>query len=421
MARTLSSTFRRKITPVIETRMHDEPVIILEGPRSVGKSTVLREIAKSSGAAILDLDDLATREAVARDPANFISGASPILIDEYQKVPKILDAIKAELNQETRPGRFVLTGSIRNESLPQNTQTLTGRVHRMVISPLTQGEIDGTNSNFIEKLFDESHPLITSSISRTSREQYFERISKGGFPLALTRGTSPQRSRWFSDYVFKTLDQDIREISRIRQSEMLSKLLIRLASQTGQVLNISRAAQDIGLEKSTAENYVKLLESVFLIQRLPAWGTTLRARSAASPKLHVCDSGLLSYLLRLTPTKLSSKSPAALTEFGHLLESFIFGEISRQSEMMDDRLNIGHWRTRDDDEVDIVVERESGEVVAVEVKAGQRVTSSDFQALRKLRDASGSAFVAGAIIYLGNRSYSFEDRLYVISADRIWL
>jgi predicted AAA+ superfamily ATPase len=387
MARTLSSTFRRKITPVIETRMHDEPVIILEGPRSVGKSTVLREIAK-------------------------ISGASPILIDEYQKVPKILDAIKAELNQETRPGRFVLTGSIRNESLPQNTQTLTGRVHRMVISPLTQGEIDGTNSNFIEKLFDESHPLITSSISRTSREQYFERISKGGFP---------QRSRWFSDYVFKTLDQDIREISRIRQSEMLSKLLIRLASQTGQVLNISRAAQDIGLEKSTAENYVKLLESVFLIQRLPAWGTTLRARSAASPKLHVCDSGLLSYLLRLTPTKLSSKSPAALTEFGHLLESFIFGEISRQSEMMDDRLNIGHWRTRDDDEVDIVVERESGEVVAVEVKAGQRVTSSDFQALRKLRDASGSAFVAGAIIYLGNRSYSFEDRLYVISADRIWL
>jgi predicted AAA+ superfamily ATPase len=176
MARTLSSTFRRKITPVIETRMHDEPVIILEGPRSVGKSTVLREIAKSSGAAILDLDDLATREAVARDPANFISGASPILIDEYQKVPKILDAIKAELNQETRPGRFVLTGSIRNESLPQNTQTLTGRVHRMVISPLTQGEIDGTNSNFIEKLFDESHPLITSSISRTSREQYFERI-----------------------------------------------------------------------------------------------------------------------------------------------------------------------------------------------------------------------------------------------------
>lgn len=410
----------RKVLPLVGERMQDEPVIILEGPRSVGKSTVLRAIAKEAGVEVLDLDDLATREAVERDPATFISAPSPVLIDEYQKVPVVLDAIMAELNRDTRPGRFLLTGSVKNEVLPAATQTLTGRVHRMIISPLAQSEIDGTDVNLVESLFRGSRQLVLSVISRTNREQYIGRITKGGFPLALEREDPASRSRWFNDYVFKSLDQDIREISKIRQAEMLPKLLVRLAAQTAQILNIANAAQEIGLEKSTAENYVKLLESVFLIQRLPAWGTTLRARSATSPKLHFCDSGLLSHLMRLTPAKLAGNNPSALTEFGHLLETFVFGEISKQATWLDGITEIGHWRTRDNDEVDMVIERESGEVVAIEVKAGQRVSNLDFKSLRKLRDSLGSAFVMGVVIYLGNRSYNFEDRLLVLPADRIW-
>jgi len=421
MKQASKSLISRKILPLIRERMRDEPVIILEGPRSVGKSTVMHVLAREAGVDVLDLDDLAVREAVERDPANFVSEPSLILVDEYQKVPVVLDAIKAELNRDTRPGRFLLTGSVKNEALPPSTQTLTGRVHRMIISPLSQSEIEGTNVNLIESLFQGSEQLVSPAISKTSRAQYIERITKGGFPLALERGTHASRSRWFSDYLYKSLDQDIREISRIRQAEMLPKLLVRLASQTAQILDISSAAQEIGLEKSTAENYVKLLESVFLIKRLPAWGTTLRARSAKSPKLHLSDSGILAHLMQLTPAKLTGKNPSVLTEFGHLLETFVYGELSRQATWLDGITEIGHWRTRDNDEVDMVIERESGEVVAIEVKAGQRVSGSDFKSLRKLRDSLGSAFVAGVVIYLGNRSYNFEDRLLVLPADRIWI
>ena len=409
----------RRIVDITLVRLSDEPVVLLEGPRTVGKSTALRELARRLGGEVLDLDDPATRDAVATDPATMIQSDSLVCIDEYQHAPAVLDAIKARLNRSARPGQFVLTGSARHESLPAAAQALTGRLHRMTVYPLAQAELEATRPDLLARLLAAS-ATGPSGASMTSRQDYLQRLTRGGFPLALARRSEAARNRWFDDYVRLTLERDVRELSKVRQARALPVLLERLAGQTAQVLNTTAAATATGIDPHTARDYVRLLESVFLIQLLPAWGTTITSRSANAPKVHVLDSGVAARLLRLTPDKLSRRDPTSLTQLGHLLETFVVAELLKEASWMDGIAGVGHWRTYDGVEVDLVVERDDGGVVAFEVKAAGRVPGEDFRGLRKLREALGDAFLAGAVLYTGQRSYTFEDRLHALPIDRLW-
>lgn len=415
-----SGIVSRRLLPLVAERMSDEPVVLLQGPRTVGKSTLLRALAAGRGAEVLDLDDLATREAVAADPGLFVGGAMPVFIDEYQHVPLVLDAIKAELNRDGRPGRFVLTGSARHESLPRVAQALTGRLHRLPVLPLSEGELLGVQEHFVESLFADAHGFVAGATSNTSRLGYIERITRGGFPSAIARTSIEARNRWFDDYLRLTIERDVAELSRIEQAAVLPQLLERLAGQTGQVLNVARIASDLELNERTTDSYLRLLEAVFLVQRLPAWGTTLTRRATAKPKIHVLDSGVAARLLRLTAQKLDLRQPTALTELGHLLETFAVGELCKQVSWLDGIAGAGHWRTHDGDEVDLVIERDDGAVIAFEVKAGSRVPGESLAGMRKIRDAYGEAFLAGVALYLGSRSYTHEDRLHIMPVDRIW-
>jgi predicted AAA+ superfamily ATPase len=416
----LTGHVNRRALAIASLRLNDEPVVALQGARTVGKSTLLQQLASTLGASVLDLDDLALRDAAAADPGTFVKGPSPVCIDEYQHVPAILGAIKAELNRDLRPGRYLLTGSTRYDAIPTASQTLTGRLHLMSILPLSQGEIAGVEENLLEVLLADPQSAIDSSLSSTTRPDYVRRISVGGFPIALTRSTDASRNRWFDDYVELLLQRDVRELARIRRREQLPSLLRRLAGQTAQVLNLTSVANDLGMDRTTVTEYVGLLEAVFMVFRLEAWGKTLRARAAGTPKLHVVDSGVATRLLRLTPTKLVRLDPTSLTEFGHLLETFVVGELLKQVSWLDGIAGCGHWRTHDGDEVDLVVERDDGGVVAFEVKAASRVSADDMRSLRKLRDAVGDAFIAGVALYTGTRSYSSGDGLFVFPVDRIW-
>lgn len=420
MSITITGHVERRIEQVVRRRLRDEPVVALQGPRTVGKSTLLREIAAAHGVGVLDLDDLATRDAVAADPALFAGGPEPVCIDEYQKAPAILDAIKAELHTGLRPGRFLITGSTRHDALPAAAQALTGRLHVVTIHPLSQGEVAGVHENLIERLLDDpARAVARAGASQTTRVEYIERVTAGGFPLVLAREPSA-RGRWFDDYVTSTLERDVAELSKIRQRARLPLLLQRLAAQTGQALNVTTAARAARLDAETAESYVRLLEAVFLLQRLSAWGTTLRARAASKPKLHVFDSGVTARLLRLTPAKLARLDPTSLQQLGHLLETFAVGEAIKQVSWLDGIAGCGHWRTYDGDEVDLVAERDDGSLIALEVKSGSRVSGGDFKGLRKLREASGDAFTAGVVLYLGEHSYTHDDRLHVMPLDRLW-
>lgn len=410
----------RRLLSVVESRMADEPVLLLQGPRTVGKSRLLTSLAARCHGELVDLDDLAARNAAVADPAFIVQGRGPILIDEYQHVPELLDAIKAELNRDSRPGRFVLAGSTRHDALPAAAQALTGRLHRIEVLPFSQGELGGIGEHLLDDLFRQPTSLAVSGRSSEPRDGYIERIVRGGFPLALARTREAARGRWFDDYVELTLERDVGELASLRRRAMLPRFMERLAGQTAQVLNVRAAAEATGLDWNTGDLYLKLLESVFLVLRLPAWGTTLRARATSKPKIHVLDSGVAARLLRLTPERLAGRDPAALTELGHLLETFVVGEIRKQASWTEGIAGVGHWRTSDGDEVDLVVERDDGSVVALEVKASSRVTGRDLKSLEKLRDAVGPRFVAGAALYLGERSYTASERIHVLPVDRIW-
>jgi predicted AAA+ superfamily ATPase len=412
---------RRLLGLVIE-RLREEPVIALQGPRTVGKSTLLGELARAHGVSVVDLDDPAVRTAARSDPGAFVEGPSPVCIDEYQHVPEVLDAIKAQLNRELRPGRFVITGSTSYEALPTAAQSLTGRLHLLSVWPLTQGEIEGVRENLVQALLaNPAGALPRGTVSRTTRAQYIARATAGGMPIPLARSTQRARNRWFDDYVELVLERDVRELSSVRQREQLPALLRRLAAQTAQILNIATAAGEAGLDRTTAAGYVKLLEAVFLVRRLPAWGATLRRRAAGAPKLHVVDAGLAARLLRLAPERLARRDPTSLSQFGHLLETFVVGELLRQASWLEDEIAaLGHWRTYDGEEIDLVLERGDGGVLAFEVKAAGRVPGADMRHLRKLRDALGERFLAGIALYTGAEAYRCEDRLHVLPIDRIW-
>jgi uncharacterized protein len=206
---------------------------------------------------------------------------------------------------------------------------------------------------------------------------------------------------------------------QMTERQVLRDLLNRLAGQTGQMLNIAAAAEGLDAHRQTIDGYVRLLEDLFLVYRLPAWGKLLRARAARQPKLHVVDSGLAALLLGSSAAKLATLDPTQLTEFGHLLETFVVGELRKQVSWLDEEVTVGHWRV-DQDEVDLVVEFDDGGVLAFEVKSSERVAGKDLSGLRKLRDAVGDRFIAGAAFSTGARSFTFEDRLHVMPIDRLW-
>jgi len=419
MAPLLSEIVERRLDEVVSRRIELEPVVVLQGPRAVGKSTLLRALAVSRGREVIDLDDLGTRDAVAADPALFVRGEGPVLIDEFQHVPELLDAIKAELNRDGSPGRYVLTGSTRYATLPAAAQALTGRAHRVDVLPLSQGEIAGVREDFVEVLLNDPSSLVERTTSATAREEYVGRVVAGGFPMALRRARAADRARWFDDYIELIIERDVLELTRVHQRRQLPLLLRQLAGQTAQVLNVANAARAVGMERSTAESYTKLLETVLLVHRLPAWGTTLGPRVGAAPKVHVVDSGLAARLLSLTEDKLGAATAPALTEFGHLLETFVVGEVSKQLDWLDEPVARGHWRTHDGDEVDLVLEREDGKIAALEVKAASRVTARELRSMLKLRGKLGSEFLGGVVLYTGARAYT-HDGVQIVPVSRLW-
>ena len=238
--------------------------------------------------------------------------------------------------------------------------------------------------------------------------------------MALRRPPGRSRSRWFANYVDLVVDKDVMDISRVRQREMLPRLLGQLAARSGQVLNITPVAGAIGLERSTAENYIKLLEAVFLIHRLPAWGTTLGSRVVKHPKVHMVDSGVMAWLLNLTPQKIAQAAPSTLTEYGHLLETFAVGEILKQVSWSDAPVAAGYFRTEAGDEVDLVLERDDGQVIAFEIKAGTRVSGEDLRGLRLLKDRLGPRLEEAVVLYTGEYAYRNDGWIQIMPLSQLW-
>src|SRR5699024_746700 len=263
-----------------------------------------------------------------------------------------------------RPGTAVITGSTRQDALPTTAQALTGRLHSLTIWLLSQGELAGAREDLLERLrSDPTDAIAQAAPSSSSRKDYVARVGAGGLPMALRR-SGGSRARWFDDFVRQSVERDALELGRVRERQAMSDLLAHIAAQTGQLLNVAKAAEAVGVSRGTIEGHLRRLEDLFLVVRLPAWGKTLRSRVSTRPKAHLVDSGLAARMLRLSAEKLTSLDPAALSDFGHLLETFVVGELRKQASWLAEPVTLGHWRTSGGAEVDMVIEYDDGSVIA---------------------------------------------------------
>lgn len=404
----------RKASGLIAEALADTRVVTLNGARQAGKSTLARLAAAASpGAAVRLLDDPATLRAARDDPASFVEHDGLMVIDEVQLAPDLFRSIKVAVDTDPRPGRFLLTGSAQILALRQLPDALPGRMEIIELWPFSQGEIDHSPDTFIDAAFARGPGLSRTSALR--KRDYLDRVVRGGYPEAIRR--SPRRrAAFFESYLTNLIERDVKELAAIERRGDLRRLLALLAGRSGGLLVPATLATESGIPRTTLNRYLELLTAVFLIKQLPAWSASQTQRAVGTPKLAFTDTGIASHLLGQDTTRLGAPDGAA----GPMIETFVLMELARQLTWSTERARLYHYRTKDKVEVDAILETPDGRVVAVEVKAGATVRSEDLAGLRHLTHRLGSRLVAGYVLYTGQQTLPFGDRLRALPIDALW-
>ena len=393
--------------PLVEA-LADSPAVLVHGPRQCGKTTLARLVGDPRGYDYISFDDDVARAAANADPAGFVAGLSGrAILDEVQRVPSLFTALKREIDRNRAPGQFLLTGSSQVLLLPSLSDSLAGRMEILRLHPLSQNEMHGGAPNFLDDLFNGA---FRTRVTDRLADDLAVRITAGGYPAAVARATARRRANWYRSYVETQLERDVRDISRIRDLSVLPRLLNAAASQTAHLYNLADLAGPFQLSRPTIGDYVEILERLFLIDRLPPWHNNRLNRLIKTPKLHLGDTGVGCALLGLNPGSLTQDR----TLLGQFLETFVFQELKRQAICQEQPLSFFHYRDKDQAEVDIVIERSARAVAGVEVKAAATVTPADFRGLRKLKKATGDWFASGVVLYDGEITTSFGDRMFAV-------
>lgn len=414
----VSDLFSRHAERMAAEALADTRVVVVNGARQVGKSTLAELIvARSAGAHALYLDDKAVRAAAEADPSAFVRHDGLLMIDEIQRVPELLLAIKREVDRDPRPGKFLLTGSARLLGLRDLPDALPGRNETIELWPLSQGEIDSAADGFVDAVFRGDDGDVRMPPCSLTKRDYVARALRGGFPEAVRRDPGRRRARFFESYVTDLVTRDVQQISDIERPAEMRRLLSVVAARMGTLAVIQSIANDVGLPRQTLSRYLDLLELVFVIKRIPAWSSNLTTRAISTPKLIVTDSGLGGRLIGVSEQR--AKDPAA--PVGPLVENFAIGEVARQLTWAEEPVQLFHYRDRDQVEVDMVLEHANGTVVGVEVKAAETVRGEDFRGLRHLASRLGDRFRSGIVLYAGGQQLSFGDRMTALPLAALWL
>lgn len=397
----------------IDAALADTRVVLLAGPRQAGKTTLAQTLAKGPRA-YLTLDDITTLEAARADPIGFIRGRDQAVIDEIQRVPDLLLAIKASVDADPSPGRFLLTGSANLMTLPRVADSLAGRMQTIRLLPLAQAELmDRPPPAFLEALFAGKAPPVGPP--RTGAA-LVEAVLAGGYPEALGRRTWSRRQDWYLDYVEAVVQRDVRDIANIEHLGQMPRLLRVLAEHAGQLVNHSGTGAALGLSHVATQKYTQVFEQLFLVQSVVPWHSNALKRLTKTPKLHFLDSGLLAALKGLTPDRVVADRSA----FGAVLETFVYGELLKLAGWADGRFTFSHFRDKDQHEVDLVIEDGAGRLVGVEVKASATVRGDDFRGLRRLQQAAGERFAFGVVLYDHEAIVPFGDQLAAVPLSALW-
>lgn len=404
----------RSVAEIVLYGMRFARVVALLGPRQAGKSTLVRELAERRlSADYLSLDDEPARSLAASDPAGFLAGREGCtVIDEIQRAPELLLAIKSRVDRDTRPGQFLITGSANLRRIPTVSDALPGRVDYLTLWPFSQGELAGRQECFLTALFAGEAPVVSGA--PVGRHEYAEMMLAGGFPEALERPRMA-RSMFFSSYVDSIVERDVGDVSRVRDNSSVGTLLRVLAVRSGGLARYDALARDVGIDGKTVKGHLDVLERLFLVRVRKPWHVNLGKRQVKAPKLYLSDTGLLGGLVGADASRVRDDDSFA----GALFETFVATELERQAVWFGEPLTFWHYREAGR-EVDVIVERPSGEIVAVEVKASATVRASDFTGIRHLREKLGERMVGGAIVYAGAETLPFGDRTWAIPLQALW-
>jgi predicted AAA+ superfamily ATPase len=412
----------RRIKPRVDAALEDTPVVVIVGPRQCGKSTLAEVIAHERGAHQVTLDDARLRAAANADPTGFIERFEELtVIDEFQKAPELLPAIKSRVDRARSGGKrvgaiFLLTGSANVWGSLQVSESLAGRAERVQLWSLSQGEILGRAETFVDDLFAGKPPAIESA--PTGRESIASAVVRGGYPEMLARGDTRRQSRWIANYVQMIVERDARDLAAGAQRlDELPRLLAAAAARVCGLLDIAELARDTQLGRDTSRRYLTLLELLFLVRRAPAWSRNLGQRLIKAPKLWFPDSGLASHLIGYDESRLRDDDTALA---GSLFENFVASEVTKQASWADAEPQLHHFRTAGGREIDIVLETRDGRVAGIEAKLTTTPRKRDFAGLEYLREKLGERFRAGVVVHTGPQTLPFGDRLWAVPTSALW-
>lgn len=405
---------RRAIEPLVMDALADTPVVVVNGARQVGKTTLIHALPYTGSYEFVTLDDEATREAAQLDPRGFLMRpVDTLVIDEAQLEPGLFRAIKAEVDRDRRPGRFLLTGSSQLLAAPDMAASLVGRVEIIDLWPFSQGELAARPERFVDTIFERPVQLLRRD--ELDRADLMDRLFTGGYPEAVRRQRN-RRPDWFRGYLRTSTQSVIRDLAAIEHLAEIPRLLQLCAARTSTELNVTSIANELGVPERTTRGYLALLATAFLLQTVPAWSTNLSKKVVRRPKLTLNDSGLAAHLIGVSP----STAPQPGGPIGQLLETFVTNELSKQLAWSANKPSIWHFRDRSGVEVDLVLEHPDGRIVGIEVKATSTPRGGDLRGLRFLADRLGDRFHYGVLLSAAPEATPFGAKLAALPVSALW-
>ena len=409
----MAEPYARWQQATLEQALTTRRVVLLSGPRQCGKTTLARSLA-SAQLPYLTLDDLTLAEAARNDPQGFVAhSGKTLIIDEVQRVPTLLSAIKRAVDEETRPGQYLLTGSANIQSLPQVQESLAGRIANIRLRPLSQGELQRKLPNFLEQAFSQN---FTEKYVAHNKDAIIEMAVQGGFPEAIQlKGLA--RRNWHRDFISALVERDLKDIANIQRKDAMRELINIVAAWSSKFMDLTSMGKGLSIQRATLESYLNALETLYLVERIRPWAKTDYGRVGKQTKLFMTDCGLMAALLgwnieqvRLHPDRC-----------GKLIETFIFNELATQIDVGNGLYQLFHYRDREQREIDFLVEREDGALLGIEVKAGSAVGKEDFKHLLWFQKQLPPAekFVA-VVLYSGEHLVSFGPGLWAVPFGLLW-
>jgi len=391
--------------------------VLVTGPRATGKTTTARRLA----AEVIELDRPGAAAAFIADPDAALRGrAEPCLLDEWQAVPSVLGAVKRAVDRDPRPGRFILTGSVRAD-LDGALWPGTGRLIRLPMSVLTERECRGGDlgaAGFVERL-----ARLDSGIDAGGGQPAFDVVDyvgmalRGGFPDVVSSTSGRIRLAWLHSYVDQLVTRDAIEVVNRVQSELVREYLAALALNTAGLVSDLSLSEAVGINARTARRYDSLMEDLGVCSRVPAWSTNRLARLSKRGKRYLADAGLAAAAGNFDSGTVLADGDL----LGRVIDTFVYAQLAPEAALAVQPIRLHHLRTEHGrQEIDLIAELPGGRVVGIEVKAAAAVARSDARHLSWLRDQLGDRFLAGAVLHTGPDCFELGERIIAAPVSAIW-